>query len=299
AGIKDFLRIFSLANAGVGMVLRRHFFNIFVLKLEKMLIYLFTDHTNKLVTKGSWCPGGHPVLGSNLPLSIPPETMDSGLYGELSLQLVTLLSPCVLQYPNLETLLTHMEVSFHLFLRSTTASLANVLWIYKSLLRSCSAGPSCEGGIVYALEHETCQEPEKRFHLHPVKQKLLIFLFLQHTDPFASQLSDFMGEGLLEQTPTRFLVRLLQASKGLETTTHTHNCQSIILSASISIVSCSTNLNFRKDCLSRMQVSDTHDLTASLRDALLRVISWRSVPRKGCYSAQVPRRLVQFASTCM
>lgn len=64
------------------------------------------------VRKGDWCQGGHPVLGARLPLSIPPDVMGRGLYGELSVQLVTLLSPCVRQYPNLPTQLTHIQISF-------------------------------------------------------------------------------------------------------------------------------------------------------------------------------------------
>lgn len=47
-----------------------------------------------------------------MPLSIPPEAMDQGLFGELSVLPVTLLSPCVLQYPNLSTQLTHIQISF-------------------------------------------------------------------------------------------------------------------------------------------------------------------------------------------
>uniref|UniRef100_A0A3Q3W5N0 Uncharacterized protein n=1 Tax=Mola mola TaxID=94237 RepID=A0A3Q3W5N0_MOLML len=64
------------------------------------------------VNEGCWCQGGHPVVGDRLPLSIPPEVMDQGLFGELSVQLVTVLSPCVLQYPNLATRLTHVQISF-------------------------------------------------------------------------------------------------------------------------------------------------------------------------------------------
>lgn len=66
--------------------------------------------------KGCWCQGGHPVLGDMLPLSIPPEAMDQGLFGELSMQPVTLLSPCVLQYPNLATQLTQIQISFAEFI---------------------------------------------------------------------------------------------------------------------------------------------------------------------------------------
>ncbi|XP_068596796.1 type 2 DNA topoisomerase 6 subunit B-like [Brachionichthys hirsutus] len=61
---------------------------------------------------GHWCGGGHPVIGGRLPLSIPPDAMDQGLFGDLSVQLVTVLSPCVVKYPNLATRLTHIQISF-------------------------------------------------------------------------------------------------------------------------------------------------------------------------------------------
>lgn len=66
----------------------------------------------EFLKKGRWCHGGHPVLGERLLLSIPPEAMDRGLFGELSVLPVTFLSPCTLQYPNLATRLTHIQISF-------------------------------------------------------------------------------------------------------------------------------------------------------------------------------------------
>lgn len=71
--------------------------------------------------------GGHPVLGGRLPLSIPPEAMDQGLFGELSVQPVTLLSPCVLQYPNLLTQLTHIKISFADFITFLYVSFMKII----------------------------------------------------------------------------------------------------------------------------------------------------------------------------
>ncbi|XP_077388827.1 type 2 DNA topoisomerase 6 subunit B-like isoform X2 [Festucalex cinctus] len=340
ARIKAFLSVFSLANGAIKVHLRYKFrqqtiqqefrANItrrltLAMKASLMLDVTCRSITNKPVKNATWCPGGHPVLGSMLPLSIPPETMDSGLYGELSMQLVALLSPCVLQYPNLETLLTHVEVlaytptnvpiTFPLtFLQNLPAHLdcqelgQRILHCPADTARQVLQDRSHEGSIVYAVEHETSQGPEKRLQLHPVKQKLLVFLFLQHTDPFASQLSDFMvTDALIERhledilnNNRRAVTGALQTELGntLKAQDRRRKDQEkllsaaeVILSASISIVSCSTNLTFRKACLSRMQVNDTHELAASLKEALLRVISWRCVPRNGCYSAQVEEHL--------
>ncbi|XP_061541152.1 DUF4554 domain-containing protein [Phycodurus eques] len=226
ARIKAFLSIFSLANAATSVHLRckfpqqtileefrANFTKRLTLAMEPSLMLDVTCSSlgNELVKKGSWCPGGHPVLGSVLPLSIPPATMDNGLYGELNMQLVALLSPCVLQYPNLETLLTHVEVLTYppshvpmtfpfAFFQSLVAHLDFQEFGQRILHCPSYIDPSHEGSIVYAVEHKTCQEPEKRLQLHPVKQKLVIFLFLQHTDPFVSQLSEFMGaDALIER----------------------------------------------------------------------------------------------------
>ena len=47
------------------------------------------------------------------------------------------------------------------------------------------------GGIVYEVEQENQEEESS---LPTMQQGLLLCLFLQHSDPFTSQLSDVMGE---------------------------------------------------------------------------------------------------------
>lgn len=66
--------------------------------------------------KGCWCVRGHPAIGGRVPLSIPPQTMEQGLFGDLSVQVVTLLTPCLLPYPNVATELTHIQISFSCFI---------------------------------------------------------------------------------------------------------------------------------------------------------------------------------------
>jgi hypothetical protein len=46
---------------------------------------------------------------------------------------------------------------------------------------------------VYSIDRAQCQETEPEW-IPAVDQNLSLFLFLQHSDPFHSQLSDFMGE---------------------------------------------------------------------------------------------------------
>lgn len=53
------------------------------------------------------------------------------------------------------------------------------------------------GGIIYTVEEENCEDQEQKLHLPLVQQRLLLFIFLQYSDPFTSQLSDIMGKGQL------------------------------------------------------------------------------------------------------
>lgn len=62
------------------------------------------------------------------------------------------------------------------------------------IAKKSPADPSHDGSIVYTVEQENSEEPEKDLCLLPVQQNLLVFLFLQHSDPFTSHLSDIMGE---------------------------------------------------------------------------------------------------------
>ncbi|XP_063732943.1 DUF4554 domain-containing protein [Eleginops maclovinus] len=262
------------------------------------------------VKKGRWCQGGHPVLGGWLPLSVPPEAMDQGLFGELSIQPVTLLSPCVMQYPNLATQLTHIQV---LVYGPSNVPLTGPSTFFQNLpahldcqdLGLCSIHCSSvqdSVGTVYTVEQE--QEDLEQGSVSSVQQSLLLYVFLQHSDPFASQLSDMMvTEVLIEHHLEDILNNNRQAitkamQNELKNALKAQNLRKksqqkmraaaeVILSSSISIVSSSSNMDFRNACLNSMKVRDTHNLSAALHESLRRVTSWKFAPRARCYSAQV------------
>nr|XP_043896681.1 DUF4554 domain-containing protein isoform X2 [Solea senegalensis] len=264
------------------------------------------------VKKGCWCEGGHPVLGGRLPLSIPPQAMDQGLYGELSIQPVTLLRPCVLQYPNLQTQLTHIQVVVYspsnipitrpsIFLQDLPAHLDYEDLSLHSLHSSSFKDLWLKGGNVYAVEQDNW---EGESSLPTMQQSLLLFLFLQHTDPFTSQLSDVLAtEELIEHHLEDILSNNSQAvttalqtelKNTLKAEHHRKKGKEklgsglqVILSSSICIVSCSSNMDFRNACLNSMKVRDTHELSASLCESLRSVTSWKFTPRSRCYSAQM------------
>lgn len=55
------------------------------------------------------------------------------------------------------------------------------------------ADPMDGVGIVYTVEQDDWEDLKEDSH-PPVLQRLLLFLFLQHSDPFNFRLSDIMGE---------------------------------------------------------------------------------------------------------
>ncbi|XP_068182333.1 type 2 DNA topoisomerase 6 subunit B-like isoform X2 [Antennarius striatus] len=125
AQIEAFLGTFSLSNAGIKihLILNSSQWTVqrtisakikskIALANQPSLIFDVSCNIQPpvCVKKGHWCEGGHPVIGGRLPLSIPPDVLDQGLFGELSVQLVTILSPCVVEYPNLARRLTQIQV---------------------------------------------------------------------------------------------------------------------------------------------------------------------------------------------
>ncbi|XP_026213812.1 DUF4554 domain-containing protein isoform X2 [Anabas testudineus] len=264
--------------------------------------------------KGCWCQGGHPVLGSRLPLSIPPHVMDQGLYGELSVQIVALLSPCMLQYPNLATQLTHIQVLVYspsnvpvtepsTFFQTLPAHLDSHDLGLHGLNCSSSKDFVYSCGTVYNVEQENWEDAEHESSLSSMHQSLLLFLFLQYSDPFISQIPDLMATEMLiehhledilsnnRQTITAAVQTDLKNTLRVQNRRRKdqeklHSAINVILSSSISIVSSSSNMDFRNACLNSMKVCDTYELSASLCESLRRVTSWKFKPNGRCYSAK-------------
>ncbi|XP_059201460.1 DUF4554 domain-containing protein [Centropristis striata] len=327
ARIEAFLQSFSLANAAIKIHFKvkfgqQTFQRDFRVKIKSRIARanqpsLILDVTSskqppECVKRGCWCQGGHPVRGGRLPLSIPAGAMDQGLFGELSIQPFTLLSPCLLQYPNLATQLTHIQV---LICGPSNVPIIGPSTFFQNLpshldcqelgLHSlhCSSFKDLvhSGATVYTVDQQHC---ELKSGLPLMQQSLLLFLFLQHSDPFTYQLPDMMAtEALIERhledilnnnrqaVTTALQTELKNALKAQNNRKMDHeklcSAAEVILSSSISIVSSSSNMDFRNACLNSMKVRDTHDLSASLRESLRRVTSWKYTPRGSCHSAQM------------
>ncbi|KAF3838506.1 hypothetical protein F7725_010274 [Dissostichus mawsoni] len=250
--------------------------------------FSYDNRPPECVKKGCWCHGGHPLLGRWLPLSVPPEAMDQGLFGELSMQPVTLLSPCVLVYGPSNVPLTGPSIFFQNLPANLDCQDLGLCGIHCSSVKDSD-------GTVYTVEQE--QEDLEQESVSSIQQSLLLYVFLQHGDPFASELSDMMATEVLIQrhledilnNNRQAVTRALQTElkDALKAQNLRKQAAKVILSSSISIVSSSSNMAFRNACLNSMKVRDTHDLSASLHESLRRVTSWKFAPRCRCPSAQV------------
>ncbi|KAM9741526.1 type 2 DNA topoisomerase 6 subunit B-like [Menidia menidia] len=230
--IEAFLQSFNLTNAAINIHLKFRFNERtsqreFRVKVKSIILQVFqasvildVSHSAQLpqcVRNSSWCQGAHHVIGSRLPLSIPPQAMDQGLFGELSIQFVSLLSPCLLQYPNLPTELTRVQVLVYSpsnipvpgpsgFLQALPVALDCQLLgldrVYCSSFKASAADLKRSCGTEYTVEEDSWEYPELESSRAPapVQQSLVLFLFLQHNDPFTCQLSDLLAtEVLIEQ----------------------------------------------------------------------------------------------------
>ncbi|RVE67328.1 hypothetical protein OJAV_G00101930 [Oryzias javanicus] len=231
----------------------------------------FLPKPHGCVKKASWCQGGHPIDGGRLPLSIPPQAMEEGLLGDLCVRL-------------------------HLGLHGL----------------QCPAHKGHRVGAVYTTEQWDDEEQEPN-HL-PVQQNLLLFLLIQHKDPFCSHLSDFIAADVLIE---HHLEAILNNNKPAVTAAiraeignamkaqnrrkkqqeKLNSAAEVILGSTLSIVSCSSNMDFRNACFNLMKVTDSHALSSHLSESLRGVMSWRFLPLGRCYSTQMEESLLRNEST--
>ncbi|XP_055015395.1 DUF4554 domain-containing protein isoform X2 [Boleophthalmus pectinirostris] len=262
---------------------------------------------------GQRCHDWHPDIGSSLPLSIPPKAIEQGLFGTVTLKLITLWKPCVLQYPNAATNLTQIKVFVYspsnvpitdpsAFLQNFPAHLNfQELGLQKGHL-SFQGIPG--GGSVYKVEQANTLESVVKSSLFSIDQSLLLFLFLQYTDPFTSEISDIMAsEVLLEHhledilTYNKQAVTNAMANELKKTMTaqnnrkkdhgKMHSACEVILSSALSIISCSSNMDFRNVCLNTMKVHNTQQMSVAISESLKRLIFWKFAPKRTCCSEQI------------
>lgn len=152
---------------------------------------------------------------------------------------------------------------------------------------------------MYRVEQLNCQETNEESSLFSIDQCLVLFLFLQHSDPFTSEISDIMASEMLLDHHLEDVVNNnrkavtsaveTEMKKTLKAQTHKNKEQEkmrsaceVILSSSITIISSSSNTGFRNACLASMKVQHTHQLSSLLSESLRRVIFRKCIPRRSC-----------------
>ncbi|XP_048884384.1 DUF4554 domain-containing protein [Brienomyrus brachyistius] len=254
------------------------------------------------------CTQLHPVLGEASPLLLPHSLVEMGLCGTTSLLPAAALSPCVAQNPNWPAQL--VDIRIFLYGPSNLPLLCDAEEHPLSFLRDLThllswnefglSGVRCsENSAEGCLLSEMIYTVEGSERSAAVGQTLLLFLFLQHSDPFCSQLSDFVAsEELLVQNLDRILQHNRETVKSalhsllqrtLSGSLKRQKAQAkmqaaipVILSSLSSVVSSSSSLAFRTTCLNSMKVQDTKELGITLKQALLDVTQNRFMPSRKC-----------------
>ncbi|KAF7707524.1 hypothetical protein HF521_018742 [Silurus meridionalis] len=314
--IERFLQIFSLVHAQITVILKvrnkEHTHQqVFSVKSTHSVLghAVAMDSTAFGQTPFSVrslpsCSRVHPVLGETLPLLLPSEAVEAGLCGEVSINTMAVLGPCMKLYPNWPTRISRICISFTLqreFLEMVEFTVGDD--------HIEDPKPECSRAVSQEVKLEQC---------HPVEQTLTIFLFIQLNDPFNSQLSDLITN---EETLEKYLDKVLQYNgekmrsvlrcllentlkeflKRKKSSETFQSAMSVILSCVNSIVIGSSNAAFRSSCLKSMKVQNTHELAKSMQQTLQRVINGRYTSRSGCTAQKTEEEAVSGqnnAETC-
>uniref|UniRef100_A0A3B4CYN3 Uncharacterized protein n=1 Tax=Pygocentrus nattereri TaxID=42514 RepID=A0A3B4CYN3_PYGNA len=268
------------------------------------------------------CCQMHLVLGERLTLLLPSGAVEAGLCGEMNVTSLATLGPCMNQYPNWPSRLSHIlyspsgipiiraEGQTQLsFLQSLAGSL---FWGKLGLAGvRCADTHAAQGSLFYEMEFSTEDEHSSETapvcsrvvsesmesDVRTVEQTITLFLLMEYSDPFHSQLFEFIST-TSEETLERQLDRVLwhNAEKVrsamqtlLENTLRVFLSRKkagcfmltlfitlMIVSSLHSIVSSSSSAEFRSACMNSMKLNIT-----------LRVIGGRFVSSTRCTPKKV------------
>ncbi|XP_018593011.1 type 2 DNA topoisomerase 6 subunit B-like isoform X2 [Scleropages formosus] len=276
---------------------------------------LVTDNTSYLlcappVGPGPQCARLHPVQGSSTPLVPPPDVAE--MCGVISLLPVGALSPCLDQHPNQPACVADIQILLYgpsnlPLLRGDGEGPLDFLCNLTHFLPWEDFGLSgvrfSENTLRGTLSSELVYTMDRTEQNDAVKQTLFLFLFLQHSDPFHSDLSDFTdSEEILVQNLDLILQHnseivksaiysILSSTLGVslkrkQAQEKIQAALPVILTSLSTVVNSSSCLDFRNACLKKMKVLDTRELGDALQRSLLGVVEGRYVPSRKCNSSK-------------
>ncbi|KAF4104911.1 hypothetical protein G5714_014242 [Onychostoma macrolepis] len=208
--------------------------------------------------------------------------------------------------------LMHTQTSF---LQSLATSLS---WADLGLSRvCCMETQNIQGSLCSDVEFsvETDYSQETRYSSavqqniesewsRAVEQTLTVFIFTQYTDPFRSQMSDFISSeevfekhldavlwyngdnvrATLQTTMKNTLKGFQQKSAARQ---RLDSAIPTVLSSMNSIIASSSSGEFRRACFDSMKVKSTSELHASLKQSLQSIVDGRFTPRRRCNKEKV------------
>ncbi|XP_061462700.1 type 2 DNA topoisomerase 6 subunit B-like [Rhineura floridana] len=257
------------------------------------------------------CDKIHPKTGEPVGLLIPDEVAERDFSGELKLMPVVSLCPCQKPFPNKPAQIAAQYIFVY-----DPAGLP-VLFPTKGASCSFFKDPSCLAaweryGYRATLNsdphwEEDTAKPDVRYKLRAShkqdpdtqEQTLLLFLFLAYSDQFNDKtVYSFWDRRVILSHLSPILLCSEQAVKGaiqgvvsgiLEqhhkvTQEQQKLAQSlpIMTDAISSIVSSSTDSEFRRKCLQTLQVADTQALQVTIKEAFNKVILQQQKPSSTC-----------------
>ncbi|XP_066506055.1 proton-coupled zinc antiporter SLC30A9, mitochondrial [Hoplias malabaricus] len=245
--IVKFLQRLCLFNAQVEIIFKvkkrentwQHIISFKSRHAQLVMDYYIADSTaiaRSLFSLGSLpsCCRLHLVVGERFPILLPPEAVEAGLCGEVSVTSLAGLSPCMNQYPNWPARLSHIHMIAYSpsgipimqgkgqtqpsFLRSLTHSLLRGKLGLDGI--HCSDTHTAQDPLFYEMEFSTngkciletepaCSQALTevvKSDVNIVDQAITLFLLIQYRDPFNSQLFDIItNEEILERQLDRVL----------------------------------------------------------------------------------------------
>nr|XP_055033736.1 DUF4554 domain-containing protein [Misgurnus anguillicaudatus] len=270
------------------------------------------------------CPKVHPVLGDTFSCVLTTDAIKEGLCGEIRIATMATLAPCMDQYPNWPTRLSCIQIVVYspcgmplmlqtqmTFLQSLATSLS---WADLGVSKvSCMDAQTFQGSLCSEIKFslDFCNQNEesrcngaRQHNFEPecsgaVEQILTVFIFIQYTDPFHSQLSDFISsEEVLErhldsvlwhngdQVRAALQSTLKNTLKGFQKRQNDRqrlqSALSTVLNSVNSIIASSSSAQFRKTCYDGMRVENTCEFRVSVQRSLQSVMDGRFAPRHMC-----------------
>ncbi|XP_075441356.1 type 2 DNA topoisomerase 6 subunit B-like isoform X2 [Ascaphus truei] len=268
------------------------------------------------------CPKLHPIAGLPYKLLIPKHLGEMCLTGELTLNLIAAVNPCLKMFPNKPSRISSIYIylyasSLPLWLRNNKilfltdpSRVAN--WEKYNLRLTLNTDQTLDGAIPDIAYDSFPISDNPQDYLKQEKQELLLYFFLEYSDTFHTELRDLPGihqtivremdqillvnQSAVRESVQSVLDRVLKdLSRALSNYRNLQVAGTVSAEAINCVISNSTNHSFREACYSNFQVSDTHSLISSMQSVFVGVGCNRVMISRVCHPGKDTERLNETA----